>query len=60
MDPENVDAAAAMGENVATEDLNHAGEGSSPGGSPAEDSETIGSASYWEEVDQEEIERERR
>lgn len=54
MDPENADAGIAMGENTATEDLNHAEE------SPAEESEALRSASYWEEVDQEEIERERR
>ena len=60
MDPENADAEVVVVENVTTEDLNHAGESFSPGGSPADDSEEIGSASYWEEVNQEEIERERR
>ena len=42
-------------ENAATEDFNHAEEGS-----PADDSEMVRNASYWEQIDQDEVERVRR
>lgn len=61
MDPENIDVGVAMGESGATEDLNHAaGDSSSPGASPVDASEAVRSATYWKEIDQEEMQRERR
>lgn len=61
MDPENIDVGVAIGERGPIEDLNHAArENSSPGASPVDASEAVRSATYWKEIDQEEMQRERR
>lgn len=52
MDLENADAEVEAGGNVLTEDMNHTGE-------TVHESESIKSASYWDQIDKEELERER-
>ena len=55
MESETADAVVAMEKNKETEDLNHV-----ENGSPVGEAEMVRNASYWEEIDQEEIERVRR
>ena len=55
MESETADAVVAMEKNKETEDLNHV-----ENGSPVDEAEMVRNASYWEEIDQEEIERVRR
>ena len=55
MESETADAVVAMEKNKETEDLNHV-----ENGSPVDEAGMVRNASYWEEIDQEEIERVRR
>ena len=55
MESETADAGVAMEKMKETEDLNHV-----ENGSPVDETEMVRNASYWEEIDQQEVERVRR